>query len=64
MSEIITEKLAYSVEAAAKASHVGRTLIYAELKSGRLRAKKIGRRTIITAEALAEWLNALPSMKG
>lgn len=54
--------VAYSIDAAAKASHTGRTKLYAEIKAGRLKAVKLGTRTLITAEALAEWLNALPVM--
>ena len=57
-----TDIVAYSIEAAAKASHTGRTSLYAEIKAGRLRAIKLGKRTLVTAEALAEWLNALPAM--
>lgn len=54
--------VAYSIDAAAKASHTGRTKLYAEIRAGRLRAIKLGKRTLITAEALAEWLNALPAI--
>lgn len=54
--------VAYSIDAAAKASHTGRTKLYAEIKAGHLRAIKLGKRTLITAEALAEWLNNLPTI--
>ena len=33
---------------------------YIEIRSGRLKAKKMGTRTIITAQAEAEWLDNLP----
>ncbi len=56
------EVVAYSIDAAAKASHTGRTKLYAEIKSGRLKAIKLGARTLITAEALSEWLNSLPQL--
>ena len=39
----------------------GRSTIYEELASGRLKAKKLGRRTIITGQALAEWMAGLPA---
>ncbi|MCC6597495.1 MAG: helix-turn-helix domain-containing protein [Alphaproteobacteria bacterium] len=54
--------VAYSIDAAAKASHTGRTKLYAEIKAGRLRAIKLGKRTLVTAEALSEWLNSLPAI--
>jgi excisionase family DNA binding protein len=38
----------------------GRTTAYEELKSGRLRARKIGRRTIITEDDAEDWLRNLP----
>lgn len=63
MTEVQKTIIAYSIEAAAEVSHTGRTRLYAEIKAGRLKAKKFGTRTIITAEALAEWLNALPEMR-
>lgn len=56
--------VAYSIDAAAKASHTGRTALYAEIKAGRLRAIKMGKRTLITADDLREWLNSLPQLGG
>lgn len=56
------EKLAYSIEELTRQGPFGRTKIFSEIKSGRLKAKKFGKRTIITAEALTEWLNNLPGM--
>ena len=38
----------------------GRTKTYEELKSGRLRARKIGKRTIITEDDAEDWLLRLP----
>jgi len=38
----------------------GRTKTYEELKSGRLRARKIGKRTIITEDVAEDWLLRLP----
>jgi excisionase family DNA binding protein len=38
----------------------GRTKVYEELKSGRLRGRKIGKRTIITEDDAEKWLRHLP----
>lgn len=45
-------KLAYSIREACQASSLGRTTIYNHISAGRLRAVRVGRRTIIPAEAL------------
>ena len=42
---------------------VGRTKVYAEIKAGRLRVKKAGRRTIIGDEAAEEWWRSLPELQ-
>jgi hypothetical protein len=39
---------------------IGRTKTYEEINAGRLKARKVGRRTIITAEDAEEWLSLLP----
>lgn len=41
----------------------GRTKAYEELKLGRLRARKIGKRTIITEDDAEDWLRRLPAME-
>jgi excisionase family DNA binding protein len=40
----------------------GRTTAYVEIKSGRLRARKVGRRTIITDDDAENWLRQLPTI--
>ena len=41
---------------------VGRTKIFEELKSGRLRGRKIGTRTIISQDDAEAWLQRLPAV--
>jgi excisionase family DNA binding protein len=41
---------------------VGRTTAYEEIKSGRLRGRKVGRRTIIAEDDAEDWLQRLPTM--
>lgn len=48
------DKLAYSVKEACKATSLSKTTIYAHIASGRLRAVRIGGRTVIPAESLHE----------
>ncbi|MGH1571921.1 excisionase family DNA-binding protein [Methylobacterium sp. P31] len=64
VSERNMEPLGLSVQQAAKSAGVGRTTIYEELARGRLRAKKLGRRTLILADDLKRWLEALPPIAG
>jgi hypothetical protein len=40
----------------------GRSKTYEEISSGRLRARKCGKLTIITEEDAEEWLRNLPSL--
>jgi excisionase family DNA binding protein len=54
-------KKAYNIKEFCKCFSIGRSKIYAEIKAGRLRAIKIGRRTLITLADAEEWLFCLPS---
>jgi len=45
-------KIAYSIKEACKASSLGRTTLYAHIAANRLRAVRIGGRTLIPAESL------------
>ena len=53
--------LAFSVESFADAHEIGRSSVYEEIKSGRLKARKVNNRTIITFEDAAAWRANLPS---
>jgi hypothetical protein len=55
-------RLAYSIDGAAEAIDSSRSKIYEEIRAGKLKAKKLGARTIITAPALYDYLDALPDM--
>lgn len=43
---------------AARLLGIGRTKTYEEIASGRLRSAKIGKRRLITVEAIKDWLSA------
>ncbi len=51
---------AHTIDDTALHAKCGRTTIYAVIKSGALKARKIGRRTIILDEDLHNWLASLP----
>jgi excisionase family DNA binding protein len=40
---------------------IGRTTVYEEIRSGRLKAVKVGRRTLVPEEAGKDWLRSLPA---
>lgn len=46
------QKLAYSIREACAVSSLGRTTIYNHIAAGRLRANRVGGRTLISVEAL------------
>jgi len=52
-------RVAYRPEEAAAAVGVGRTTIFEEIRAGRLRARKVGRATIIADTDLREWVAQL-----
>lgn len=51
---------AYSPREAAKVCGIGLTTLYAERNAGRLRMLKVGRRSLVTVDAIQAWLAALP----
>ena len=50
----------FRINELAKAAGVGRTLLYEELKAGRLKAHKIGSRTVILIEDANAWIRSRP----
>jgi excisionase family DNA binding protein len=57
------EKMAFSVNEAAMRAGLGRDRIYNAIRDGALVAKKFGRRTLITADALRRFLDGLPPLR-
>lgn len=47
-----TQKIAYSIKEACQASSLGRTTIYSHIAAQRLKAVRVGGRTLIPAESL------------
>ena len=45
-------RIAYSIKEACQVSSLGRTTLYSHISAGRLRVKRIGRRTLVLAESL------------
>ena len=60
MTSAQTARLAFSVAEVADHLHVSTDTIIRRIRSGELPAKKIGARTIILAEDLKAFLDALP----
>jgi excisionase family DNA binding protein len=58
-----TPRFAMSVNKAALEANLGRDAVYDAIRDGKLVARKYGRRTLITAEALQAFLNGLPPLQ-
>ena len=52
------QRLAVSPAEAARLAGIGRTTLYEAIGTGALRSLKIGKRRLITIEALRDWLAA------
>lgn len=59
LTNLNTPRAAYSIEEFAALTGLGRTRVFEELKLGRLRARKCGRRTLIPNAEVERWLSAL-----
>jgi hypothetical protein len=53
----------YSLSEFARQNDIGLTTVRGEIKAGRLTARKVGRRTIITAEDAKAWQDRLPKVQ-
>jgi hypothetical protein len=56
-----TLRHAFSIDSFCDTHEIGRSLVYKEIRAGRLRACKVRGRTIITAEDAEAWRRSLSS---
>ena len=56
-------RMALSVSEVAAEIGVGRDQVYAAIREGRLDARKWGRRTVVTYDALERFLSGLPLLR-
>lgn len=57
------DKRAFSVAEFCNRYDVGRTTAYGEIKSGRLKIVKVGKRTLVPADAAEFWLENLSTVQ-
>lgn len=57
------QPMAYPIAEAAKVAGIGRTTMWEAIRTGRLKARKNGAKTIILAEDLAAYLRSLPEVQ-
>ena len=58
MNTETTPRLAYGINQAVEATSVGRSLLYEEIRAGKLKTFKVGTRTLIASEDLHAWLDS------
>lgn len=52
------DKLAYSINDVLQIVSVGRSFLYEEIRAGRLKAFKVGKRRLIADEDLRAWISS------
>jgi predicted DNA-binding transcriptional regulator AlpA len=64
MSDTTLDERAYNIpEACERLGGLSRRQFYDELKAGRLKARKIGRRTVVLHSAIVAYLDSLPTFE-
>jgi excisionase family DNA binding protein len=56
LKDNMIEPLAVAIPEAARLSGCGRSTLYAEISKGKLKIRKVGRRTIVAMDDLKTWL--------
>jgi predicted DNA-binding protein YlxM (UPF0122 family) len=58
-----TSRKSYSIPEICRRNDTSRSTIYEEIRRGRLRVRKLGRRSIVTDDDERAWLDALPVLE-
>ena len=56
----LPQKRGFSIDSFCRTYGICRSLVYVEIREGRLRARKAGRRTVIALEDAEDWFAKLP----
>ena len=62
LTELPTDKLAFSIDELGDHGGPHKTKAYEEIRNGRLRARKLGSRTLILATDFRQYLESLPPL--
>jgi hypothetical protein len=52
---------AFSIKSFSNTFNIGRSTVFKEIHSGKLKARKVGARTLIAYEDAINWFNSLPT---
>jgi hypothetical protein len=63
MESMALQSDCYSLDEFGHRNRIGLSTVYAEIKAGRLVARKIGRRTVIMADDAKAWRDRLPKVQ-
>ena len=64
MTNLNLSKLAYSVNEVLEILPIKKTSLYKTINQGKLRATKLGKKTLFLANDVSDFLDSLPSMTG
>ena len=59
-----TDVIALTIADAVRVAGTSRTVLYEEMRAGRLPFRKLGRRTLIMRADLEAWLSEMPTLCG
>lgn len=61
--ESLHDRLAYTIPDLVRSTGAGRSKIYEEITAGRLKVRKLGKRTLVLHGDAMSWLQSLPAVE-